>query len=291
MIPKELLKWMIDKQDESPTLEYKERIYLETKGDKAQFIKDILSLANSGVKSYLIIGIQDGTKKLLGIKESFKSEQLNEILKTKCDPALTVEYGEKDIDDFKIGVIEIQGYNPPYLVSVHDTYGGELTDNPRKKFTICRGTVYIRRHNQVDGACRADVDRIYMAKSPQPYLEIGHVVISKTLNGNKTNLQIGFQIHNRGDAPAYNAFLSVIFKNAIIVKPPSKMWTDFTSFNNGIPSVCSVSGFPIIPQAISTIDSLNIEIDKDIKQVEARITLAAINMLGVLLKDPYKIAV
>jgi hypothetical protein len=290
MIPKDLLKWWLDNQDEGPTLEYKERIYLETEGDKAQFVKDILSLANSGVKSHLVIGIQDGTKKLLGIEQSFKSEQLNEILKNKCDPALTVEYDEMNIHGFQIGVIEIQGYNPPYLVSVHDTYGGKLTDNPRK-FTICRGTIYIRRHNQVEGACRADLERIYMAKLPHPYLEVEHKVISKKLKGNNSDVLINFTVRNLGNAPAYNVFLSIEFKNAISVKPLSDVWTDNTDVNHGIPSVCSVSGFPLIPQAFSTLDSLQIEIDKELKQIEAKITLAAINMLGILLKDPYKIAV
>lgn len=290
MISIDLLKWMIDKQDESPTLEYKERLHLDTDGDKAQFVKDILSLANSGAITYLILGLEDGTKKLKGITESFKSEQLNEILKNKCDPAITVEYDEKDVYRYKIGVIEIHGVNPPYFVSVHDKLGGKLTENPNKECTISRGTVYIRRHNQNEGACRADVDRLFMAKLPQPYLQMTHTIKSKKFKEKVNNVELNFHVRNLGNAPAYYVFLWVIFKNALRIKPSPIGWTDNTSSNNGIPSASTVSDFPIIPQFISNIPSLNIEVDENVKELDAKITLAAINMNGVILLDPYKIA-
>ena len=85
------IKQIIETEDEGPTLDYKEDLVLNTDGDKAQFVKDILSLANSGQPAHIIIGIEDGTKKLVGLKKNHKAEQLNQILKDKCDPALSIE--------------------------------------------------------------------------------------------------------------------------------------------------------------------------------------------------------
>ena len=134
MINKRQVQQMIEKEDEGPILDYKEDLTLQTDGDKAQFIKDVLSLANSGQTAHIIVGVEDGTRKLIGIKTKHKAEQLNDILKGKCDPPLTVEYAEKTILGHKVGVIEFSGENPPYIVSVTDQYGGPLSSNPQKPF-------------------------------------------------------------------------------------------------------------------------------------------------------------
>ena len=100
------------KEEEGPELDYKGDLVLEGDGDKAQFVKDVLALANNGGKTRIITGVEDKTRKLVGIKTSHTPEQLNEILKDKCDPPLHIEYLEKVIMGYKIGVIEIKGSNP-----------------------------------------------------------------------------------------------------------------------------------------------------------------------------------
>ena len=77
MISLTKIRQLIEKEDEGPTLDYKEELNLEKEGDKAQFVKDILSLANSGQTTHIIIGVEDGTRKLVGIKTTHKAEQLN----------------------------------------------------------------------------------------------------------------------------------------------------------------------------------------------------------------------
>lgn len=66
-------------------------------------MKDVLALANSPGIADLIIGIEDGTCKPVGIKTSHTPEKLNQILKDKCDPPLRVEYAEKEILHHKNG--------------------------------------------------------------------------------------------------------------------------------------------------------------------------------------------
>ena len=159
MINKRQVQKIIEKEDEGPTLDYKEYLTLQTDGDKAQFVKDVLSLANSGQTAHIIIGVEDGTRKPVGIKTIYKAEQLNDILKNKCGPPLTVEYSEKNIMGYNVGVIEFNGENPPYIVSVGDRFGGTLSSNPQKSFYICRGTVFVRNFNKNEGASRADLDK------------------------------------------------------------------------------------------------------------------------------------
>ena len=50
-----------------------------------------------------------------------------------------------------------------------------------------------------------------------------------------------------------------------------------------------MADFPIIPGGISYLSDLLIETASDIDFIQAKLTLTAINMFGVLMQDPYKI--
>jgi len=91
MITKAKIIRIIKEEDEGPELDYKEDLVLEGDGDKAQFVKDVLALANSGGETQIITGVEDEARKLIGIKTSHTPEQLNEILKDRCDPPLRIE--------------------------------------------------------------------------------------------------------------------------------------------------------------------------------------------------------
>ena len=90
---KELVR-IIEEEEEGPSLDYKEGIVLQTDVNRAGFVKDVISLANSGEKAHIIIGVEDGTRKLVGMENSFKVENLNQILTDKADPPLRIEYKE-----------------------------------------------------------------------------------------------------------------------------------------------------------------------------------------------------
>jgi predicted HTH transcriptional regulator len=88
---------LIKKAEEGPSLDYKEDLPLQSDGDKAEFVKDVIALANSEEKAHIVIGVEDGTGKPVGFKTPHTVEQINQILKDKCDPPISVEYVEKTI--------------------------------------------------------------------------------------------------------------------------------------------------------------------------------------------------
>ena len=116
MITEAEIMELINEAEESPTLDYKQDLPLQTSGDKAEFVKDVIALANSGEKAHILVGVEDGTGKPVGSKTRRTAEQMNQILKDKCDPPISVEYVERNILGYTIGVIEIKGENPPYVV-------------------------------------------------------------------------------------------------------------------------------------------------------------------------------
>ena len=64
------------KGEEGPKLDFKERIDIATESGKKELSKDIIAMANSqGGRGYLIIGVQDKTKKILGIESKKYSEE------------------------------------------------------------------------------------------------------------------------------------------------------------------------------------------------------------------------
>ena len=90
MIDKEKIMLILDNDSESDILDYKKDLVLDKDGDKAEFVKDIAALANSGEISHIIIGVEDKTRKVSGFLTPHSPEQLNGILKDKCDPPIAL---------------------------------------------------------------------------------------------------------------------------------------------------------------------------------------------------------
>jgi predicted HTH transcriptional regulator len=65
------------KQEEGPKIDFKASFSLSTESEKKEFTKDVIAIANSrGGRGYIIFGIEDKTKKVLGIDpDDFKEEQ------------------------------------------------------------------------------------------------------------------------------------------------------------------------------------------------------------------------
>ena len=58
------------KREEGPKLDYKVRLELWTESGKKELAKDISAIANSkGGRGYLIVGIEDKSKEVIGVKE------------------------------------------------------------------------------------------------------------------------------------------------------------------------------------------------------------------------------
>ena len=271
---------LIKKAKEGPSLDYKEDLPLQSDGDKAEFVKDVIALANSGEIVHIITGVEDGTGRLVGIRTSHTAEQMNQILKDKCDPPLSVEYIERKILGYEIGVIEIKCENPPYIVSVPDKFGGSLSANPQKQFYIQRGTVFIRNYNIDEGAKRADLDKIYNKIkyiALQADLELTHEVTSKLSDG-LTEADIEFFLVNRGDVVATDIYAWMQFKNIKEIMRCTPDCQNVSSFNNNIPTIQLVPKTPVIRPVRMRCGGVTVKVGGDVKHIEAKVIIGATNM-------------
>lgn len=271
---------LIRKAVESLTLDYKQDLPLQSDGDKAEFVKDVIALANSGEIAHIIIGVEDGTGRPVGFKTHHTVEQMNQILKDKCDPPISVEYVERNILGYEIGVIEINGENPPYVVSVTDKLGGALSANPQKQFYIQRCTVFIRNYNINEGAKRADLDKIYdkiKYVALQADLELRHEVTSKP-SGRLTEADIKFLLENRGDVLATDIYLWMQFKNVEEIVRCTGEWENISSLNENVPTIQVVYETPVIRGIEMSCDGVIVKVGKNVKRIEARVIVGATNM-------------
>lgn len=279
MISVSKIKQLIEKAEEGPTLDYKEDLRLETDGDKAQFIKDVLSLSNSEGTAHLLIGVENGTGKPVGFKTPHKVEQLNQILKDKCDPPLRLEYREIKVMGYKIGVIEINGEDPPYIVSVSDRFGSHLSANPQKEFYIERGTVFVRNHNMNEGAKRADLDRLHKVQyvTLQAELQLSHEMSIKQLD-ELQEVNIEFFLTNSGEIISTDICVFIQFSNVKEIVRCKGSWTDRSKINNNIPTVQLLYPAPVVRPVRMQCDGLVVKVDNDVHQIEARVIIGATNM-------------
>ncbi|MBC2483559.1 ATP-binding protein [Clostridium saccharobutylicum] len=131
------------KKDEGTKLDFKLKLDLTTENGKKELTKDVCAIGNSsGGRGYIIVGIQDKTKKIIGIKneDMFKEEQVQQIVTTRCEPPIPLEVEFIDIDNKKIGVITIyDGEQKPYQVRENGAFyirRGSTTDTMRKQELI-----------------------------------------------------------------------------------------------------------------------------------------------------------
>lgn len=263
---------MIEEEEEGTTLDYKEILKISTAGEKANFVKDIVSLANSGETSHIIVGVEDVTRKLIGIRSGYKLETLNQILKDKTDPPLRIEYKETTILGCLVGVIEIDGSNAPYIISVPDRYG-----------SICRGTIYVRNMNMNEGAIRADIDRIYNRMKPiilESDIHLSCEMSMKPVVGMEELIEvtINFKLHNYGDAIATDTYIWAELTNVEKIIKCDGDWYDQSAVNEGRNVVSQHTNYPIIKGVWVGADSLVVQMKKETKEINAYIRIGASNM-------------
>jgi predicted HTH transcriptional regulator len=276
MINKEEIERIIKNEDEGSSLDYKEDLVLDKEGDKAEFVKDVVALANSSEVAHIIIGVEDKTRKLVGQKTSHKAEQLNDILKNRCDPPISLKYKEEDIYGYKVGVIEIKGENPPYIISVIDKFGGKRSCG--KTCHINRGTIYIRNHDKNEGASREHIEKIYKDKvkyvTVQADLQFSHKSNIKHLEELK-EVEIDFDLTNIGSVLASEPFLFIHLYNVEKITKLKNYWTDVTNLNPR-PTAQFYSGQPVA--SIVNIGGFTARVKKEIKQIDTRVEIFSMNM-------------
>ncbi|MFC1912667.1 helix-turn-helix domain-containing protein [Chloroflexota bacterium] len=269
MISDKEIKRVIEEEEEGSTLDYKEELTIENNIGKAGFVKDVISLANSGEKSHIIIGVQDGTRKLVGIANSYSVETLNQILKDKSDPPLRIQYKEIDIMGYRVGVIEIDGSNSPYIVSVPDRYGN-----------IERGTVFVRNMNMNEGARRADLDRIYERMKPITLESDVHLKskVETAIFEEYVDVTIDFRIQNYGDALASDVYVYIVMEDIEKLIECKANWRETITSTKERISISNVTEIPAIKGVYLSLGSVEVRVRKEIEEIVTEVSIGASNM-------------
>ncbi|GAA0181180.1 putative DNA binding domain-containing protein [Clostridium sediminicola] len=124
--------------EENVKQDFKLKLDFSTESSKKEFAKDICALANSrGGRGYLIIGVEDKTKRIVGIEQSdFSEEQIQQVISSRIDPPVPVSFEIISYESKKIGVITIyQSDQKPYQFRENGSFyirRGSTTDTMRK---------------------------------------------------------------------------------------------------------------------------------------------------------------
>lgn len=124
---------------EGTKLDFKEQMLLRTDGEKKELAKDVCAIANSkGGRGYIIYGIQDGTKNIIGIEEiKYREEQMQQIISQRCDPPVQLTFEIVQLDNKAVGVLTIYKSNQkPHQIRQTGTFfirRGSTTDIARRE--------------------------------------------------------------------------------------------------------------------------------------------------------------
>jgi len=130
------------KRDEGTKLDFKQKIDILIESGKKELAKDICAIANSrGGRGYIIIGVEDKTKRIIGIDASeFKEEQLQQIISSRCEPPIPISIDFTVYESKTLAIITIyDGGQKPYQLRENGAFyirRGSTTDTMRKEELI-----------------------------------------------------------------------------------------------------------------------------------------------------------
>jgi len=130
------------KRDEGTKLDYKLKIDILMESGKKELAKDVCAIANSrGGRGYIIIGVEDKTKRIVGIDAyEFKEEQIQQIISSRCEPPIPVSIDLVIYQSKNLAIITIyDGGQKPYQLRENGAFyirRGSTTDTMRKEELI-----------------------------------------------------------------------------------------------------------------------------------------------------------
>lgn len=127
------------KKNEYEKLDFKLKIELFTESAKRELAKDICAIANSrGGRGYIIIGVEDKTKRIVGVEADYISEErVQQVVASRIEPPVPVSLEEYFLDGKRLLVIVIfNSYQKPYQIRENGAFyirRGSTTDIMRKQ--------------------------------------------------------------------------------------------------------------------------------------------------------------
>jgi predicted HTH transcriptional regulator len=131
--------------EESTKLDFKATLKLDTESAKKELAKDVIAIANSrGGRGYILFGIEDKTKKVLGIGDTdFNEEKVQQIIYNRCDPPIAVSLEKVKYRNKSLAALTI------------------YRSNQKPHQMIQNGSFYIRRGSTTDVAKREEIANMF----------------------------------------------------------------------------------------------------------------------------------
>lgn len=133
------------KKYENPKLDFKAVLKIETESEKKELSKDVIAIANSkGGRGYIIFGVEDKTKEILGIEPHLHDEErIQQIICSRVDPPISVGLDILAYKGKKVGVLSIfRSQQQPHQM-------------------VQTGAFYIRRGSTTDFARREEIASMF----------------------------------------------------------------------------------------------------------------------------------
>ncbi|MBV4445969.1 putative DNA binding domain-containing protein [Clostridium tyrobutyricum] len=151
------------KKSEGSKLDFKEYVDLNVDSGRKELAKDVCAIANSrGGRGYLIVGVEDKTKKITGIlKGDLNEEKIQQIVSSRIDPPVPVSiefinYKKKDI-----AIINIyDGSQKPYQMRDNGAFyirRGSTNDTMRKQEIISVISENLTLNSELCGIPNTDI--------------------------------------------------------------------------------------------------------------------------------------
>ncbi|MCX7749412.1 MAG: putative DNA binding domain-containing protein [Clostridia bacterium] len=141
------------RQEEGPKLDFKAALNLGTESEKKELTKDVIAIANSrGGRGYIVFGVEDKTKRILGIDiKEFKEEQIQQVIYNRCDPPVPISIDYVRLEGKMIAVLTVYR-------SCHQPH--QMIQN---------GAFYIRRGSTTDTARRNEIANLLQENGLMTY--------------------------------------------------------------------------------------------------------------------------
>ena len=133
--------------EEGSNLDFKREIDLASKKGKADFLVEVLGLANAPSKpAYLVIGVDNKTRKAVSMPANFTEERVQQVLAEYCRPPIHCIFEVHPYKRKRVGVLTILGTNRPYALKTEIGY----QDDNGKQHKISDKQIFVRRGSTGD---------------------------------------------------------------------------------------------------------------------------------------------
>lgn len=221
--------------NEGSNLDFKSEVDLESKRGKADFLVEVLGLANSIEKpSFLVLGVENESKKAVGILDTITEERLQKIIADNCRPSMTCEFQYAAYKRKRIGILTIWGRQRPYTLK--KDYGYE--DQKGRQHVLSDKTVYVRRGSTGDTANPEEIAEMFFERQETQYESEKDFNVYDELDRISSNL---FHINNsidrlneRGKRERVIEYLFIGIVSGLIVGLLQAMGLDWKIYISGI---------------------------------------------------------